>query len=104
METVDMENKKGEPIIKARDAVAGGALAGGFWVNSSLSHGIVSDQVNKHFHPIPNVPGFTAKDATTLAGGTLGALGAAAAYHLVKKGGKAVMKLVNKSKEKSDGN
>lgn len=73
-------------------------------MNSSLSHGIVSDQVNKHFRPIPNVLGFTAKDATTLAGGTLGALGAAAAYYLVKKGGKAVMKLANKSKEKFNGN
>ena len=115
-----MEEKKNRPAFRGRDAAMLGGIAGGLYGTYAPFRDIdyTNELVSNMVYSNPNIPGsweeptvMAAGGSTVLTNATLGALGAAAAYQLLKaagkgaiKGGKAIKKAIDKSKEKSGGN
>lgn len=116
-----METKKNRPAFRGRDAAMLGGIAGGLYgasIPAIVDPGIINEAVSQSVYHNPNIPAYLEEPTVMMTGGSatvggaaLGALGGAAAYQLMKaagkgavKGGKAIKKAIDKSKEKSGGN
>lgn len=114
-----MEEKKNRLAFRGRDAAMLGGIAGGFTGayfphdNPQLANKIFEETVLKGDtlpQSFENPLAMNLGGKVALKGAGLGALGGLAAYYLLKaagkgaiKGGKAIKKAIDKSKEKSDG-